>query len=312
MRCSYVLVLTVAVATLAMPARARPVGAAPTSTSAGAGSMARYKPTSVASLAHFEAGNRLYKSGLKRERPFADRVRDLRGAIDEYQAGAQLEDAPAFDYNMGHTAWLLLDNPSAVAHLLRFLDRARPDDHLRAAIEKEIASLDPSGAIRDDLRRAQPTASADAAESASTKATASVGPVLKAAQPVPTSRVDGAPLERTPPEPSRPSHAWTWVGWGLTGAGLAGGGLTTWLVVSANSLDRDAQATNRSSNERLDVQDRADARRRAALFTGIGSGVAVVLGLVTLAFPARSDGRRATSAWNLRLTGNGVAVVGRF
>ena len=48
------------------------------------------------------------------------------------------------------------------------------------------------------------------------------------------------------------------------------------------------------------------------MIVGIGSGAAVILGIVTLVLPARTDARATSNAWNLGITGNGVAVLGRF
>jgi hypothetical protein len=104
---------------------------------------------------------------------------------------------------------------------------------------------------------------------------------------------------------------WARLGWGLTAAGVVGAGVTTWLAVSARGLDTDAAASGRIS-ERLDLQDRADSRRHAALIVGIGSGAAVVIGVVTLLLPDRADPPAQGRAWNLGITGNGLAVIGRF
>ncbi len=304
-RSTHVVMLAMMLAMLAMLAALEvPAYAAPSS------SMARYKPTSPRALAHFEAGNRLYKSGVKPDRPFAERVRDLKLAIEAYLAGRAIEDAPAFDYNLGHASWVLVDNVSAVTHLLRFLERAAPDEQLRAAVETEIATLDPSGAIRADLRRAR-----DAVRSAEPKeATAPAVPAPNDPPRAPASPAltpAGQPIPTTSARADA-SHGWAWLGWSLTAAGVVGGGVTTWLAVSAASLRDDAQDVSRPTSERLDLEDRSDSRRRTAFIVGVGSGAAIVLGIVTLALPARDAAPRRTSAWNVGLTGHGVAVFGRF
>jgi hypothetical protein len=70
--------------------------------------------------------------------------------------------------------------------------------------------------------------------------------------------------------------------------------------------------STRTTLDRVNLESRADSRRRTALIVGVGSGAAVVLGIVTLAVPARRSGSSPATAWNLGLTGNGVAVFGRF
>jgi hypothetical protein len=267
-------------------------------------STAQYKPTAPAALAHFEAGNRLYKSGLDKARPFVDRVRDLRGAIEEYRAGASVEDAPAFDFNIGHASVVLVDNRTAVEHLQRFLSRAHPDEPLRAKLVKEIEDLDPTGEVRADLRRSEERAQAAKGDPV----------VVPAPPPAPAPTIPLPPPVRSEPPNAigEPGHGWVWLGWGLTAAALVGGGVTTWLAVSATGIDSDAKDTTQTTSDRVNLENRADSRRRTALIVGVGSGAAVVLGIVTLAIPARRSGSSPATAWNLGLTGNGVVVFGRF
>jgi hypothetical protein len=286
-----------------------PVAAAPSS------SLAHYKPTQPAALVHFQAGNRAYKDARVTTRPLADRVRDLKRAIDEYNAGQVLDDAPAFDYNIAHCARLLVDNATAVAHLQRFLQRAdQLDAKLGEDVKREIAELDPTGSIRAQLRQASAPSPSIAAPVAAMEA-----------PPVPRTAATSQPAPLTAPPPLAPppiatstvaaphgSRTWLALGWGLTAAGVVGGGVATWLAIDAAGLDRDSKDTSRTTSDRVDLEHRADSRRGAALIVGIGGGAAVALGVVTLLLPARSDTRATSSAWNLRVAGNGVAVVGRF
>jgi hypothetical protein len=271
-------------------------------------SLAQYKPTGAAALAHFEAGNRAYKDARIASRPLADRVRDLKHAIDEYTAGQALDDAPAFDYNIAHAARLLVDNATAVAHLQRFVERTQPDAQLRNAVENEITELDPSGAIRANLRQAK----APAVESKPPPALPPAAPPPSAAPGASQPVTSGPVLATSAPAAPRESRVWGRLGWGLTAAGVVGAGVTTWLMINASGLDNDSKDTSRTMSDRLDLQHQADSRRHAALIVGIGSGAAVVLGIVTLALPARADARATGSAWNLGITGHGVAVFGRF
>ena len=273
-------------------------------------SLGQYKPSRPDALAHFEAGNRAYKDARNASRPLADRVRDLKHAIDEYTVGQALEpDAAAFDYNIAHAARLLVDNANAIAHLQRFLERARPDEQLRQKVENEISELDPSGEIRANLRQAK----APSVESKPSPPASSTLPPPSAAPGASQPVAPAPPVSTTAAQhESHESHVWVRLGWGLTAAGLLGGGVTTWLTASANGLDSDAKSTSRTSADRLDLQNQADSRRHAALIVGIGSGAALILGIVTLALPARAGAHATSTAWNLGITGNGAAVFGRF
>jgi len=272
-------------------------------------SLGQYKPTRASALAHFEAGNRAYKDARIASRPLADRVRDLKRAIDEYSAGQALDDAPAFDYNIAHAARLLVDNATAVAHLQRFVERAQPEEQLRRAVENEIAELDPSGAIRADLRLAN---AATVESKPPPPPPPSAVPVQSAAPEASRPVTGGATLGSNVPAAPQESHVWGRIGWGLTAAGVVGAGVTAWLVASASGLDSDAKDSGRTTSDRLDLQHQADSRRHTALSVGIGSGAALVLGIVTLAIPARAATHATSTAWNLGITGHGVAVFGRF
>jgi hypothetical protein len=306
-RHSHPLLLATAVLLAFLLSSTAPVAAQPSS------SLARYKPTKPDALVHFEAGNKAYKDARITSRPLSERVRDLKRAIDEYTAGQALDDAPAFDYNIAHAARLLVDNPTAVAHLQRFVGRAQQlDEQLRRAVDNEIAELDPSGVIRAKLQAVSaPVAENEVSPAARRTAPAATAPP-SAAPRAPQAAPALAPTSTTAAAEPRGSRVWVPLGWGLTAAGVAGGGVTTWLAISAAGLDTDAADTSRSISDRVDLQHRADARRRAALIVGIGSGAAIVLGVVTLVLPARADARSGRTAWNLGITGNGVAVFGQF
>ena len=71
---------------------------------------------------HFARGNRLY------------RIRQFEGAIAEYQAGAVLELAPVFDYNLGQCYRQLGKYADAIWHYERFLKNARPGSELSALV----------------------------------------------------------------------------------------------------------------------------------------------------------------------------------
>lgn len=285
--------------------------AVPAASAEPSSSLVHYKPTDPAALVHFEAGNRAYKDARDATRPLTDRVRDLKRAIEEYAAGQEIDGAAAFDYNIAHCARLLVDNATAVAHLQRFLERAgQLDAELRQSVESEISELDPSGAIRALLRQSSAPHGERAAPPPAPRAatTPDGSPAQGHAQQAPPS---APPATRTAPPPHT-SRTWLHLGWGLTAAGVIDGGVAAWLAFDAAGLDRDARDMSRTISSRVDLEHRADVRRNAAVVMGIGGGVAVVLGVVALLRPARTDASAASSAWHLGVTRGAVAVSGRF
>lgn len=278
------------------------VRTAPSEAAPPASSLAKYKPTETEAVVHFEAGNRFFKGARIASRPLAERVRDLKRAIDEYAAGQALEDAPAFDYNIARAARLLVEHATAIAHLQRFLDRAdQLDDEFRRAIEDEIAELDPSGEIRARFRPASSQVNAKSKPSPPDalrvsvpleQASAAPGPALvPTAGSGATTTTAPSPAATTVTEP-RGSRVWIPLGWGLSAAGVAGAGVTAWLGATAGEMD--------------------GSRRRSALIVGIGSGAVMIVGVVTLLIPSRAHAVRSGTAWNLGITRNSVTVLGRF
>jgi hypothetical protein len=89
--------------------------------------------------------------------------------------------------------------------------------------------------------------------------------------------------------------------------------VTTYLVLDAQNLDR--QATDAEANHQASVRNELTARsadrRRSAVIFGVGSGVALATGLVFALWPS-GDRPPTQASWNLGITGNGIAVAGRF
>jgi hypothetical protein len=304
--------LLVALAWLAVPAK--PVSAAPVTDPAA------YKPTDSEALAHFNEGTR-YVETSQRRRVRADRDRDLERAITEYTAGQAKDDAPAFDLNLGLVLKVLGRDEDALDHLQRFLERANPDGSLRRSVESKIAALDPTGRLRAERERKRaPRRAPDRPPAIVATSTpvvdAARAPSAAAATPIATPpRVAPPGLAATAVD-SPPGHVrWARVGgWGLTAAGVVGGGVTTWLVVDAQRLDRqatDAQA-NHMVSVRAELADQASARRRSAVMVGIGSGALVVSGVVLLLLSSGGDSPPTRVGWNLGITSHGAAVWGRF
>lgn len=296
--------ILVAAAWLGMAAMmASPTAAAPSN------DLATYKPTDPVALAYFDEGNRLYEAASDKRRPRADRNADLERAVVAYTAGREKQAAPAFDYNLGLTYKALGRNADAIDHLQRFLARIPVDVAFRVSVEKKIDSLDPSGELRADLERKHAAASTP----------------LVAMAPAPNDALrTSPPPSAAPAEPAAsssstdtatrtPAHWGRIAGWGLTGAALGGAVVTTWLVVDAQSLDRQASdaKANPLESVRNQLTARASSRRSAATIVGIGSGALLVSGVLVLVLTSGSDPPPRVG-WNVGITTTGVAVMGRF
>lgn len=276
------------------------------------------RPSKREARDRLDRGNRLYKEAKWEE------------AITEYVAGAKVEPAPVFFYNLGQCHRKRGEYQAALLFYERFVTSGQPEGEVLAAVQAFMAEMraqlanraqtmpptEPEPSKRGDetprisapgavaLRTTEPLP-ADAASRSERPSSAPASAATGAAQPL------AVPPRQITSEPHA-SRIWASLGWGLTAAGVVGGGVTTWLAVSAGGLDNDAKNTSRTISDRVELQDRADSRRRVALIVGIGSGAAVVLGVVTLLLPARADARATAGTWTLGITGNGVAVSGAF
>lgn len=230
-------------------------------------------------------------------------VRSFAEAAEKYKAASLVEPAPVLDYNLGQCYRQLGKYEDAIWHYQRYLDIGKMKPDKRAAVEQFIQQM---RAELDRKAMSQPPTTIDT--SGSEAASGKDGPSerLTVLRPVAPPREQGATAKvgaRT---------GWFWLGVGLTSAGLVGGGATTWLALTADRMYSQSNETRRPSSERLDLADRADARRGGALVVGIASGVVLGVGVVTLAVAPRTSRPTNTVALTIGFTGNGVAMFGRF
>lgn len=210
------------------------------------------RPAHPQAREHLLRGNKLYA------------VREFARAIEEYKAGALLEDATVFQYNLAQSYRLLGNHEEALWHYERFLRRAQPQEPLRSTVLQFIEQ--------------QKAASEKAASHATARS-------AQASEPGPRHR-SLAPARRKHWADDR-------LGWSLAGAGVALGATSGILLLLARSLDRDGNAEPLES-QRADLRDRAQTRRIAAYLTG-GLGLfAVGAGGVRLWL--HDDGRDAVGA----------------
>lgn len=266
-------------------------------------------PTVPTARQHFVHGNRLY------------RVRKFEEAITAYQAGAVIEPAPIFDFNLGQCYRQLDRYADALWHYERFLRNGPPDHELRSLVTELVQR------IRAELERKsltqRPTGVATVPGSPRTFAevraqrdrlatgVATVPGSPRTARSVPsgpTAELSSSIAAREGASP--PWYADT-LGWTLLGGGVLGVGGTGVLLAIASDLRHDA-SSSLDEVRRAELHDAARVRRLGSIALGIGSAVLIATGGIKLAIHPSERPRPRSSAWDLGVTRHGVAVLGRF
>jgi len=232
------------------------------------------KPIVPAAKEHLAQGTKLY------------RLRDFDKAIEEYKAGALVEDAPVFHYNLGQCYRQLGRPEDAIWHYQRFLDRANPlPPKYKQATEDFIRDMKAEVEKRLIAKPIEPT------------------PIVKPA-------TDTKLPQRTIVDPADPWYT-DGFGWGLTGTGAIASGVSIWLLVDAKGLDDQANMT--ASQQTQDtLRNRASQRRLAGEIVGVAGGVALVAGIVKLALSPKPTTRVVGASLDLIPTPGGLAITGRF
>jgi len=213
------------------------------------------KPRSPEARAHLARGNRLYT------------VREFAKAIEEYKAGALLENAAIFQYNIAQAYRLLGLYKEAIWFYERFEAQGKPQGKLGDAVRQFKAQM------RSEL----------------SQAARSKPPIEPAPEVVRLARSTARK-----PQPTKHWYQDT-VGWGMIVGGLAVGATASYMFVTAQGLDDEALLEDRDKQRSL-IQSKASTRRViGAILTGsavigIGAG-AVRLALV----PSVEDGSAAIS-----------------
>ncbi|MEZ4361511.1 MAG: hypothetical protein R3B48_15095 [Kofleriaceae bacterium] len=209
------------------------------------------KPTLPAAQDHLARGNKLYT------------LREFKRAIEEYKAGALLEDAPVFQYNLAQAYRLSGHYKEALWHYDRFVKRTAPTGALREAIAQFIEELNRELASAE---RSGETPSPDPP------------------QPPAPAAVQLHERPRSPPAPWYRDN----VGWALAGGGFALSLASLGFAVSAGSLDDEAAQTSLES-KRASLRESARKHRLTAYVLG-GIGVPLLtVGGVKLALVSDAD-----------------------
>lgn len=213
------------------------------------------KPKSARAREHLAKGNKLYV------------IREFRAAIDEYKAGALIEDTPVFQYNLAQAYRLSGQYEEALWHYDRFVKRTQPVDPLKSSIEQLTAQM------KAELEKA-----------AAKQQPLEMGP---------TEASPSAPVVFTSAAPRLPWYR-DRVGWVLSGSGTLVTAVAVGLLIHARGVERDALFEPRESR-RVELQDRASTRRLTSYIVG-GIGLAIIgAGAVKLAIHREETGTTLVS-----------------
>lgn len=238
------------------------------------------KPTNPAAREHLERGNRLFEVG------------SFDAAIEEYKAGALIENAPLFLHNIALAYRMAGKRKESIFFYDQFKRRAQPTGEMLAEIDRLIDQM--KSELEERSKTMPPTEPAPSAQRNETSA----------GSETPQSSVKAVVVPAT----SSPD----WFAIGMISAGsvgvLVGGG----LLWDAHSLRGDADATT-NQIQRDAMYEKADTRTLVGGIVG-GVGVAVLAtGVIKLVVGRGSAGTpAASSALRVGTSPNGVFVFGRF
>jgi tetratricopeptide (TPR) repeat protein len=232
------------------------------------------KPSAPEARAHLDQGNKLYD------------LRRFDAAADEYKAGALVEPAAIFDYNLGQCYRQLGKYDDAIWFYQRFISRGQPTGKVLDAVNGFIAQM----------------------KAEQEKAAMSAKPTEPAPTTPATTPQPAAVVIATPP----PSHHTDVIGISLGAVGGVAAGVGIALLWDAHRLNSDADNTT-SQMQRDALRSKADSRQLAGTIIGIGGvvlvGTAVIEHYVLRHEPARSND---TASWQVGFSSNGFIVSGQF
>lgn len=244
---------------------------------ADAGDPALRKPKAQAALEHLGAANKLYN------------VRSFDEAAKEYKAGALVEAAPIFDYNLGQCFRQLHRYDDAIWHYQRFIDQS-PETPEHASIARKFIEQMQA----EKQQQAMTAPPVDVGDSSPPKRTETSPP---------------APVIAPPPMPSPGSRGPDWFGYGLIGGGsvaiLVGGGF---LWNASDLSDRANQTSNQ--NDASALHDQADRRQLIGIGFVVGGGVLAAVGVLKLAL--HHDVQTKVAKWDIGGTNQMVFFRTKF
>jgi hypothetical protein len=217
---------------------------------------------------HYEKGNKLYKLGAFDE------------AIAEYKAGALIEPAPQFDYNLAQANRQAGHYREALWHYDRFLVTGQPTGELRDSV---IIYMEQMRAQLENREKATPP-------------------------PEPAPSASGPPSRPVQHDEATHGHH-DWLGLTVTAAGTVGLGTAGYLFLRASRLN-DQVDGELDQQQRNQLRDSAHTRVVAGTITASVGAVAIIAGLVRLAL--HRDETSSAAAWEITPTRDGMMVWSRF
>ena len=242
------------------------------------------RPAKQEACEHLDRGNKLYN------------LRSFDEAILEFKAGALIEPAPVFDYNLGQAYRQLGKYKDALWHYDRFLKYGQPTGKLLDAVTRFMEEM------RRQLANQAPTMPATDASQSSPPPSVS----RPATEPHRELVRQDAPAPRIEHDSPR-----DWVGWSLTGAGVIAAGAAGILFLRAGSLTDQANSEP-NVRSRDELRDQARTRNLLGAVIGIGGGALIVTGVIKLAIHPHDRAVPSTAALDIGVSGHGVIVSGRF
>lgn len=246
------------------------------------------RPKDPAALKHLDVATKLYD------------IRSFEQAIEEYKAGALVEPAPVFDYDLAQCYRQLHKYKDAIWHYQRFLKESPETPEHNEAVKKFIEQM--QAELDQKAMTAPPTE--DAGSAAPVKPATSVKPATTPAAPA---------ADKEPPPPPAAVDPWYRdpIGWGLVGGGVVALGVSSYFLLDARSKDLDSNKTA-GQTEQASLRDTAHSHRVIGGIVG-GIGIAAVAaGVVKLVLHPNAEEQTETAGLGIGITTNGFAVMGKF
>jgi tetratricopeptide (TPR) repeat protein len=244
------------------------------------------RPAKTEARDHLDRGNRLYNT------------RSFEAAIEEFKAGALVESAPVFDYNLGQAYRQLGKYKDAIWHYNRFLNYGQPTGELLDAVQAFLKEM--HAQLENRAQSMPPT------EPAAGPEPPPQGSAARAAATSEPAIVSGTPSTDTV---NRGGH--DWLGWGITGAGVAAMATGSILLLQSSNLS-DQGNEELDSRKRDHLHDQARTRGVIGVVVGIGGVVLTAGGVVKLLVSSHGAVDARTATIDLGTDGHGVFVVGQF
>lgn len=252
-------------------------------------------PKNTSARVRLQAGNQAYAASR------------WENAIEEYQAGASLEAAPIFDFNLGQAHRKLGRYERALIHYERFIKIGKPTGDVLDTVEGLCAEM--RAHLANRALTMPPTGAAPLPERGTASRSPASTAVSSVEKPPSTPRSLQPDQDAVSTRSELPHRTPTrWVGWTSAGIGVAAVGASGYLFLRAGSMQDDAE-NEPDVRHRIELRDGAQTRRLAGTITGIGGVALLATGVVLLATHNSSPGDRTVQAG---VSGTNVVVFGRF